>query len=124
MKIAAVTNNGNTISAHFGRARSIVVVTVEQGQIVQREQRDRSEQDDARQSALAHGQQGGIDQHDLLINLMRDCDAVLARGMGMGMHQRLQQAGIRPVLTDMANIDEAVTAFVSGHLEEHPERVH
>lgn len=120
MKIAAVTNNGNTISAHFGRARSIVVVTVEQGHIVQREQRDRSEQDDARQSE----QQGSIDQHDLLINLMRDCDAVLARGMGMGMHQRLQQAGIRPVLTDMANIDEAVTAFVAGHLEEHPERVH
>ena len=41
MKIAAVSEDGVTISQHFGRAPFYVVVTVENGQIVAREQRDK-----------------------------------------------------------------------------------
>ena len=36
MKIAAVTDDGKTISAHFGRARYYVVVTVEDGKVTER----------------------------------------------------------------------------------------
>ena len=41
MKIAAVSEDGVTISQHFGRAPFYVVVTVEDGKIVSREQRDK-----------------------------------------------------------------------------------
>jgi predicted Fe-Mo cluster-binding NifX family protein len=41
MKIAAVSDDGTTISAHFGRAPFYVVVTVEDGRIVARETRDK-----------------------------------------------------------------------------------
>ncbi len=39
MKIATVSEDGTTISKHFGRAPFYVVVTVENGQVVSREQR-------------------------------------------------------------------------------------
>ena len=41
MKIAAVSEDGMTISQHFGRAPFYVVVTVEDGKIVSREKRDK-----------------------------------------------------------------------------------
>ena len=41
MKIAAVSEDGVTISQHFGRAPFYVVVTVEDGKIVSREKRDK-----------------------------------------------------------------------------------
>ena len=41
MKIAAVTHDGSTISAHFGRASHYAVLTVEDGKIVERELRDK-----------------------------------------------------------------------------------
>jgi len=41
MKIAAVTEDGTTISQHFGRAPYYLVVTVEDGQIVNKEKEDK-----------------------------------------------------------------------------------
>jgi predicted Fe-Mo cluster-binding NifX family protein len=53
-----------------------------------------------------------------------DCQVLLARGMGAGAYQSMEQAGIRPVVTDIANIDEAVRAYVEGRLADHTERLH
>jgi predicted Fe-Mo cluster-binding NifX family protein len=44
--------------------------------------------------------------------------------MGEGMYQNLQQVGIRPVMTEIRSIEEALQAFVEGRLPEHPDRVH
>ena len=41
MKIAAVTEDGVTISQHFGRAPYYVVLTIADGQVVAREQREK-----------------------------------------------------------------------------------
>jgi len=40
MKIAVISDDGKTISRHFGRAPYYLVLTVEDGKIVAREQRD------------------------------------------------------------------------------------
>jgi predicted Fe-Mo cluster-binding NifX family protein len=53
-----------------------------------------------------------------------DCQVLLARGMGQGAYQGLQQIGIRPILTDIANIDTAVEAVIDGNIEDRPERLH
>lgn len=36
----------------------------------------------------------------------------------------MEQAGIRPVVTDIPTIDEAVQAYVEGRLVDHTERLH
>lgn len=133
MKIAAVTDDGQTISAHFGRALHYLVVTVESGQVMAREQRDKAghhhchgEHDHPHDHNHEHhnGHAGGHERHAQMIAAITDCEIVLARGMGGGMYANLQQAGIRPILTTVASIDEAVAAYLVGDLEDHPERLH
>jgi len=41
IKVAAITDDGNTISQHFGRAQYYLVATIENGQIVSRELRSK-----------------------------------------------------------------------------------
>jgi hypothetical protein len=53
MKVACITDDGKTISAHFGRARHYAVLTVEDGRIVARELRDK----------LGHGQFAPQEEH-------------------------------------------------------------
>jgi len=79
-----------------------------------------------------HGRAGprGFDpasrgRHAQMLGAIADCEAVLAGGMGQGMYQNLQQAGIRPLPTEVEDIQEAIRAFIEGRLvAERPEYVH
>ena len=132
MKIAAITDDGQTLSQHFGRARSFLVVTVEDGKIVGQELRDKAghhtfaPQEGAGPS---HAGPHGFDpasrgRHAQMLGAIADCQAVLAGGMGQGLYQNLQQAGIRPLLTEVEDIQEAIRAFIEGRLVERPEYAH
>ncbi|MGQ9586724.1 MAG: NifB/NifX family molybdenum-iron cluster-binding protein [Anaerolineae bacterium] len=135
MKIAAVSEDGVTISQHFGRAPFYVVITVENGEIVGREMRPKMGH--AQFSNEPHVETGhgadprghGFDvaaqsRHARMAAAIADCDVLLARGMGAGAYQNMEQAGIRPVITDIAHIDQAVQAYLEGHLVDHVERLH
>ena len=135
MKIAAVSGDGITISQHFGRAPFYVVVTVEDGKIVSRERRDKmghaqfagEPHVEEAHGADPRGHGFGADaqsRHARMAAAIADCDVLLARGMGAGAYQSMEQAGIRPVVTDIANIDEAVQAYVEGRLVDHTEYLH
>ncbi|MFN3762649.1 MAG: NifB/NifX family molybdenum-iron cluster-binding protein [Anaerolineae bacterium] len=133
MKIAAVSDDGVTISQHFGRAPFYVVVTVEEGRVTGREVREKmGHAHFAGEHHHGHGPDPrghGFDpaaqsRHGRMIAAIADCDVLLARGMGAGACESIRQAGIRPVLTDVARIDDAVQAYLEGRLEDHPERLH
>ncbi len=146
MKIAAVTNDGRSISAHFGRALHYLVLTVEDGVITGREMRDKSTcnhghhghdhhhhednqqlADDSTGQAIALSLTAvapPVDDHGHAAAVIADCEVVLSRGMGGGMYRNLQHVGVRPVLTDMVLIEEAVRAYLAGQLQEQPHLVH
>jgi predicted Fe-Mo cluster-binding NifX family protein len=138
MKIAAITNDGKIISRHFGRARNYVVTIVEDEKATRREVREKlghrdfsSEQEEEREGKPKHRHNqprgfgaGEERRHAGMIANIADCDVVLARGMGAGMYHHLQQAGIQPIVTTVADIDEAITAYLEGRLEDHPELLH
>lgn len=138
MKIAVVTEDGQTISMHFGRAPYYLVFTVEDGAIVAQEQRDKANHqhvagephDPSHEHSHEHGaQRHGFgpqsdDMHNRMIEAVTDCEAVLVRGMGRGAYFALQQANIRPVVTDIARAEEAVRAYVDGSIVDHTERLH
>jgi predicted Fe-Mo cluster-binding NifX family protein len=148
MKIAIVSNDGRSINAHFGRARSFVVATVEEGKVTQREMRNKDQCAHGHHKHgdghdHTHGQDGetlsggqvGVggasiptaapqDPHQQAVAAIADCDAVLSRGMGQGMFRNLRRANIRPVLTTIVDVDEALAAFLEGRLQEHPDLVH
>jgi len=133
LRIAAVTEDGQTISQHFGRAPFYEVVTVEDGKIVGRERREKlghAHFAGEHPSPEAAGSDGhGLDpqaqsRHARMAAAIADCQVLLARGMGTGAHRSLAQVGIRPILTDIAGIDEAVEAVISGEIVDHVESLH
>ena len=135
MKIAAVSEDGVMISQHFGRAPFYVVVTVEDGKIVSRETRDKmghAQFAGEPHAEEAHGADprghgfdvAAQDRHSRMVSAIADCEALLAQGMGAGAYHSMEQAGIRPVVTDIANIDQAVQAYIEGRLVDHKERLH
>lgn len=132
MKIAAITDDGKSISLHFGRAQHYLVATVEDGQIVDRELRDKishthfhSEGHGHEESDKPHGYGPAADyRHGRMAEAIADCEAVLCRGMGMGAYENLKLHHILPVITDIADIDEAIRAYAKGQLENHIEKLH
>jgi predicted Fe-Mo cluster-binding NifX family protein len=131
MKIAAVTDDGSTISAHFGRASHYAVLTVKDGEIVQRELRDKLGHSQFVGGEEQHqpGQPHGFgpeaqDRHTRMITAIQDCQVLLARGMGWGARQSLEQAGVTAILTDIESIDAAAVAYLAGDIVDHTERLH
>ena len=135
MKIAAVSEDGITISQHFGRAPYYVVVTVESGAIVSREKRDKMGHAQFVNEPHAHDGHGadarghGFDlasqsKHERMASAIADCEVLLAGGMGAGAYESMRAAKIRPIITDIAKIDDAVGAYLNGKLVDHVERLH
>ncbi len=131
MKIACVTDDGRTISAHFGRALRYAVLTVENGQVVNRELRDKlghqhfSAQESGHDAPGQHGTDAAShDRHVNMAQVISDCEVLLCRGMGQGAYISMQRLGITPIVTDVASIDEAVQIYIEGKLQDHPEKLH
>jgi predicted Fe-Mo cluster-binding NifX family protein len=128
MKIALVTDDGATISAHFGRARAYVAITVEDGAIVHREIRPKSAPH--LEGARHGGDDGSHDgpaahaRHDEMIAPVSDCAYLVARGMGRGAYERISAAGLRPVITDLVDPDEAALACAAGRITDLVEQLH
>jgi predicted Fe-Mo cluster-binding NifX family protein len=130
MKIAVVTDDHMTISAHFGRATYYEVFTITDGKITQREAilkpaHNQFANEPHDEPGFAHGQGPAAEsRHARMLEPIRDCQVLLTRGMGQGAHDNLKQAGIQPILTDLQEIEPAVKAYLDGQLLDHPERLH
>ena len=132
MKIAAITDDGKTISAHFGRAPYYLVCTVEDGKIAHSELRDKvghrqfaNQPHEEEADPRGHGfGAGSAARHSSMIAAITDCEALLVRGMGRGAYIALQEADIRPIVTDIESIEEAVQAYLRGDIVDHFERLH
>jgi len=132
VKVAAITDDGKTLSRHFGRARYFLVATVEDGRVTGQDLRCKAGHHTfAPHEMTGHDSRGphGFDaasrgRHAQMLAAIADCQVVLAGGMGQGMYGNLQQVGIRPILTEVEDIQDAILAFIQGRLVERPESVH
>jgi predicted Fe-Mo cluster-binding NifX family protein len=139
LKIAAVTDDGRTLSAHFGRARSYLVCTIEDGRVVSEELREKAghhtfgEHGDHHEHDHEHGAgrtgghgtgPGAADRHAAMVAPLPDVQVVLARGMGQGAYAALRAVGIEVVVADAIEIAEAVHAYLDGTLTNRLDRLH
>lgn len=140
MKIAVVTDDEQTISRHFGRARYYLILTVENGVITARERVEKpahhghhhhhdhhdhsnvSLHDDHTHEADHAKDEAG--RHADMFAPLHGCDVVLTRGMGNGAYNGLQQINVRPIITDIDSIEAAVNAVIDGSIIDHPEKLH
>ena len=127
MKIAVVTDDHRTISAHFGRAQFYEVFTIEAEKVVARETFAK----DNHHKVVTLGvhpesHDGHHHQHDhnAMIAPIAGCEALLTRGMGMGAHNSLRAHGIKPIITNIREIEAAVESYLAGTIIDHPEKLH
>ena len=59
-----------------------------------------------------------------MVEAIKECQILLARGMGNGAYQSMIQLNIKPVVTDIKNIDDAVQAVINGSIIDHTEKLH
>ena len=129
-KVAAVTDDGIIISQHFGRAMYYEVLSIENGKVVKRERREKMGHHNFAQEEHAHSNgQHGFDEsshnkHVSMADAIKDCKILLARGMGAGAYQSMLQLNIKPVVTDIRTIDDAVKAVIDGTIIDHTEKLH
>ena len=131
MKIAAITEDGATVSQHFGRAPYYLVVTVEDDKIVSKEKRDKAGHHTFahQEEHLAPGERHGYDagaqaKHATMAQSIDDCQVLIAGGMGWGAYESLKSRGIETIVTDVENIEEAVKFHLQGKLPNLMERLH
>jgi predicted Fe-Mo cluster-binding NifX family protein len=117
MKIAVPTQDGSSISDHFGRSKSFLVFEVEEGKIADCSLRANQFTAHAQGECHddhGHGQPHG---HDEIVEALKDCEAVLCYGMGRRAAAALEEGGIRAfVLGQRLTPQEAVQQFVAGRL--------
>lgn len=132
MKIAVITDDGKAISKHFGRAPYYMVVTVDDGQIVGRDLREKlghahfsNQPHEEEHSGHRHGMDAASHgKHLQMSEAIADCEVLICGGMGMGAYQSMTARGIKPVVTDLNDIDEAVNAYVEGRIVNRIDRLH
>jgi predicted Fe-Mo cluster-binding NifX family protein len=131
MKIAVITDDGKTISQHFGRAAFYMVLSIDEGKIVAREMRDKlgHNQFSAIGPEVHHHEQHGLDdashnKHAQMAGSISDCQALLCGGMGMGAYESMRRLNIHPVVTDLLDIEAAAQAYIDGKLIDRTELLH
>jgi len=132
MKIAVITDDGKTISQHFGRAPYYLVLTIEEGIIVNREMRAKvghNQFGPDHHAGGSHSTEHGLDsashhKHAQMAETIADCKVVLCGGMGKGAYDGLRQLNIQPVLTVLTDIQAAAQAFIEGKLIDRTELLH
>lgn len=58
-------------------------------------------------------------RHFQMAVAISDCQVLVCGGMGSGAYGNLNERGIKPVLTDIDSIDEALKAYIEGRLVDH-----
>lgn len=131
MKIAIVTNDGETISQHFGRSMYYKIYSIEDGKITNQEMRQRGTGHFAQQPSSSkpvhephydpQGRHGfGAEaqgRHAMMAAEISDCDVLIAGGMGAGAYESFKAAGLNVILTDRYSIEDAVESFLNGSLK-------
>jgi predicted Fe-Mo cluster-binding NifX family protein len=128
MKLAIVTDDGDYVSQHFGRARYFKIYTIEDGKITGSELRERTaghfgghhhhHEEGHHHGEHDHGHSAGaMHRHDAIAQEIADCQAVIAGGMGMGAFESMRSKGLEVILTNYHGTEETATAFAEGKIE-------
>ncbi|HNS64437.1 MAG TPA: NifB/NifX family molybdenum-iron cluster-binding protein [Anaerolineaceae bacterium] len=131
MKIAVVTDDGKTISQHFGRATHYYVAVIEDANIIATELREKPGHSQFAQEPSHeehhHGHGGDAHSHGKHLRMaetIADCQVLICGGMGMGAYESLRGLNISVIVTDLVEIESAIRAYLSGNLVNLTERLH
>jgi len=115
MKIAVPTNDGLTISEHFGRSAAFAIFEIANGKITSRELRSKGEQHHHAPGDCGHHAEGAEHhKHAGILAVLEGCDTVICSGMGRGAAEALKGAGTQVFVVAPAPVDDVVAAYLQG----------
>ena len=116
MRIAIPTDDGASISGHFGRSAAFLIFETEDGRITGRSTRTNH----AKHTQGSCGQHSAGSQahsHTGILSALEGCEVVICAGMGSRAAEALKAGGVREiVVTTPGLVEETVLAFLSGTL--------
>ena len=118
MKIAVPTNDGFSVSEHFGRSAGFLVFEIQDGRIVARETRANTMQHTHGQGG-PHAEAEGAHSHTAILAALAGCDVVICAGMGWRAAEALKEGGVGTVIrTGPGPAEERVAAYLAGNLRD------
>lgn len=118
MIIALPSQDGNTLSGHFGRSPIFAVYETADGEIKKKELRKNAgAHGHGECSHGSHDKGGGHHCHTTLLETLHDVDLVISAGMGKKMYDDLVHAGKIVLLSAEDDCDTIVNKFLSGNLQ-------
>ncbi len=133
MRIAVATENGRTISAHFGRSPLFAIYDIANGTFTQKELRKNTFTQhfkEGHQHGEGHGQgahhhgEGHGDGHRGVAAGLSDCQVVISHGMGRRAVDDLTAAGKEIFVTSETDVQTAVRAWIDKTLTTDERRIH
>ena len=117
MKIALPTNDGVTISEHFGRSASFLIFEIENGQIKSRELKTNGMEHSHAQGACDHhSAESKPHSHAGILATLDGCQLVICAGMGQRAADALKACGTQILFTSLPSAEAAVSAHLAGKL--------
>ena len=118
MKIALPTNDGTSLSPHFGRSTGFLVYEIQDGRPSKVELRPNAMQHSHEQGACGHGEDAHQPHgHGAILQALADCDVVICAGMGGRAAEALRSAGITEIVVAAPGVaDQTVAAYLAGTL--------
>lgn len=117
MKIAVPTNDGVSISEHFGRSAAFLVFDTEAGKIKARELRTNGAKHSHDQGACGHqSTESNQHNHAGILAALEGCELVICAGMGQRAAEALEGQGTQVVVAGPASAEETVIAYLAGTL--------
>ena len=121
IKIAAVTDDGQILSNHFGMAAQYVVIETEAGRVLSQETRQKPHHAIHPDHSKEHAHSEQL--HEDMFAPIRDCQVLLVGGMGSGAHAKAVSAGLEIVLIG-GSIADAVERYLNGAAASNDMRLH
>lgn len=120
MRIAVTTDDGKSVAGHFGRCDSFLIYDAQEGQVAFVERRLNRHTPHARGECTHHEEGGGhaAHNHDSILEVVGDCQALIAGGMGWRAVAHLEERGIRSFVASVpCEAGHAVSLLLSGLLK-------
>lgn len=140
IKVALVSDDRININKHFGPSRFFEVITISNKEIIGREQREKMSFHAPGQNhhggehahGSCHGHEHGAhgvgghsdDKHNQMLANIMDCQFLISCGMGYGIYNALESAGIKPIVSEVLDIETAINAFMLGELKNREDKLH
>lgn len=117
MRVAVASQDGESISAHFGRCECFIIFDAEDGTVLRKELRKNEHVSHSSGNCHTAGHGDQPHSHTAIVHALHDCQAALCYGMGWKAADDLKRNGIQPVIVDRRRSpEEAVSLFVEGKL--------